>query len=105
MINIKQEWILIKKIQSLTELEFSSLLKEMAEHMRRNKWEHMIDDCFDIDNNEEELEELQRDFDEATEEKDRLIDLAYSAIIILDGIETLDDDAQKEIDKAIDILT
>lgn len=105
MITAKQESVLLKKIKSLTELEFSALLKEMSEHIRKNNWEHIIDECFDIDTHEEELEDLQRDFDSATDEKDDLSAKIYKAIDMLDELEIIDDDLQKEVDKIKDELS
>lgn len=52
---------LIDQIKTLSELDFSALLREMAEHLRREKWEHMIDDCFDIETYEDELEEAKEE--------------------------------------------
>lgn len=97
--------MLLKKIKSLTELEFSSLLKEMSDHIYKNRWSHIIDECFDIDTHEEELEELQRDFETATDEKDDLEDKIYKAVDMLDELEIIDDDLQKEVDKIKDVLS
>lgn len=56
MITAKTEQELIDRIKTLTELEFSALLTEMAAHLRKNNWEHIIDECFDIETYEEELD-------------------------------------------------
>lgn len=52
---------LIDQIKTLSELDFSALLREMAEHIRREKWEHIIDDCFDIETYEDELDEVKEE--------------------------------------------
>lgn len=54
MITAHDEESLIDTIKGLSELEFAAILKQMAEHLRRNDWEHMIDECFDIETFEEE---------------------------------------------------
>jgi hypothetical protein len=64
-----EEETLMDKIKALSELEFSAILKQMAEHLRRNKWEHIIDDCFDIETYESELGDAN---DEISELKEKL---------------------------------
>lgn len=54
----------------------------------------MIDECFDIETYEDELEETQEELNQ----KESAIQKALS---ILSNIEELDDDIQKEINKAI----
>lgn len=105
MITAKQESVLLKKIKSLTELEFSALLTEMAEHMRKNSWEHIIDECFDIDSHEEEIREAERELESMEEEKDVLVDKIDRAITLIDNLEIIDDDLQAEIDKIRDELS
>lgn len=105
MITAKQESVLLKKIKSLTELEFSALLTEMAEHIRKNNWEHIIDECFDIDDYSGEIEDLQGDNESMRDELDDFKSERREVLDILEGIENIDDDVQKEIDKAIEILS
>lgn len=59
MLTLKQEDRLIKKITSLTELELSSIIKRIAEHLKKNNLEHLIDESFDIETYEDELEDAQ----------------------------------------------
>lgn len=59
MLTLKQEDRLIKKITSLTELELSSIIKRIAEHLQKNNLEHLIDESFDIETYEDELEDAQ----------------------------------------------
>lgn len=77
----------------------------MSDHIHRNNWDHIIDECFDIDTHEEELEDLQRDFNSATDEKDDLNDKINTAFHALDDLEIIDDDLQKEVDKIKDMLS
>lgn len=63
MITAYEQEILLDKIKDLSELEFASLLKQMSEHLRRNNWEHIIDECFDIETYEDELEETRERLD------------------------------------------
>lgn len=105
MITIKQESVLIKKIKSLTELEFDSLMDEVAQHVYANKWHHVVKANFADPYQEEEIENLQEELDEMTKEKDNGIDYMWEAVEILQNIETLEDDVQKAIDKAIKILS
>lgn len=52
---------IVDRVEKLSEMEFSELLRNMARIIERNKWESIIDDCFDIDTYEIENEELQRE--------------------------------------------
>lgn len=79
MITAHDEESLINTIQGLSELEFAALLSQMAAHLRRNNWEHIIDDCFDIKTYEQEL-------DEANERIEGLRDKLRSAEGKLDEI-------------------
>lgn len=63
MITAYEQEVLLDKIKELSELEFVSVLKQMAEHLRQNNWEHIIDDCFDIETYEDELEEARERLD------------------------------------------
>lgn len=72
MITLKQEESLIDQVKALSEIEFSSLLREMSQHLRRNHWEHMIDDCFEIETYEDELDEM-------TSKKNECLDRAMQA--------------------------
>jgi hypothetical protein len=47
MITLRQEEKLIERIQSLSELELSSLLKEVSIHIRNNKLDHLVDSTFE----------------------------------------------------------
>lgn len=105
MISLKQESVLLKKIKSLTELEFSALLKEMSDHIYKNHWSHIIDECFEIDDHEEEIAEMERELESITEEKDVLVDKIDKAITLIDDLEIMDDELQAEVDKIRDELS
>jgi hypothetical protein len=47
MITLRQEEKLIERIRSLSELELSSLLKEVSIHIRNNKLDHLVDSTFE----------------------------------------------------------
>lgn len=56
-LSIEEREAINRHINELPEIEFIELLKEMAATIRRNKWEHIIDDCFEIETFENEIEE------------------------------------------------
>lgn len=87
MITAKQETHLLSEIKSLSELEFSSFLKECADHIWKNKWDHIIDECFDIETFESELYALKELFDELRDEKYDLERRLEKAIDALDDME------------------
>jgi hypothetical protein len=72
MISVREQESLMQKIESLSELEFSEVLRQMAGLIHRNKWNHIIDDCFDIETFEDELDEM-------TANKDKWYDRAIQA--------------------------
>lgn len=104
MINIKQESILIKKLKSLTELELVSVFEELADHISKNRLSEAVQQALDIEDLRKDVASLENDVEELEDDKKDLENKIDDAREILEGIETLDDDAQKEIDKAISEL-
>ena len=111
MITLKQESTLLKKLKSLTELELRGVLEELADHVRKNNFEEMVEEVFDlydlkgeVRSLKGEVRSLELDVDELEIEKDRLETRIKDALNILEDIENIDDDVQAAIDKAIQEL-
>lgn len=102
MMTIKQESILLKKLKALSELEMDGLLKELAEHLAKNSMAHLLDNRFrDFQG---EIDKLQEEYNEIEELHDDAKSFAQQAVSILEDLENIDDDVQKDIDKAINLL-
>lgn len=102
MITLKQESILLKKLKQLSELEMDGLLKELAEHLAKNSMAHLMDNRFrDFQG---ELDELQEEYNDLEELHDDAKSYAQKAVSILENLENIDDDIQKDIDKTINLL-
>lgn len=104
MITLKQESTLLKKLKSLTELELRGVLEELADHVRKNNFEEMVEEVFDLRDLGREVRSLELEIDELEIEKDRLETRIMDALNILEDIENIDDDVQVAIDKAIQEL-
>lgn len=81
-LSIEEREVIAKHIENLPEMEFVELLKEMAVMIRRNKWEHIIDSCFEIETYEAEFDEakdkiqrLENDLRQAKETLNEIRDL------------------------------
>lgn len=59
---------LLAEIKKLPENEFLPFMQELAEHIRKNDWEHIIDKCFDIEDDEGEIRQLKRDINDLEDE-------------------------------------
>lgn len=59
---------LLTEIKKLPENEFLPFMQDLAEHIRENNWEHLIDKCFDIEDGEDEIRQLERDIDDFKDE-------------------------------------
>lgn len=64
---------IIKEIEKLPELELEKVIEFLAEHTRRNKFDHLIEASFRVDQTDE-IEELRRDLDYQEEERERFED-------------------------------
>lgn len=58
----------IEEVKKLPENEFLPFMQELAEHINKNNWEHLIDKCFDIEDNEDEIRQLRRDINDLEDE-------------------------------------
>lgn len=97
MITVKQESKLLERIKTLSELEFSALLKEMADHIGKNHWEHIIDECFEIETFADELEEME-DERNYLQHKLEEIDLICESV---EDVEEFEDDGFEKLSSAI----
>jgi predicted nuclease with TOPRIM domain len=59
---------LLAEIKKLPENEFLPFMQEIAEHISKNNWEHLIDKCFDIEDGEDEIRILKREISELEDE-------------------------------------
>jgi chromosome segregation ATPase len=105
MITVKQESVLLKKIKSLSELEFDGLFREIAQHMHCNNWVHIAESNFNLDELKEDYVELERSFNRLEQKLDDMQDKCNTAWNDLSNLEIIDDDLQKDIDKIMDLLS
>lgn len=82
MITVKQHEKLIDRITSLSEIELDQLLKDIGQHLHKNKLEHLIDAAFQLDDQADEIRDLEYDLEELEKQKDKAIDK-------LDGVRIL----------------
>lgn len=59
-------------ISALNELETLDLLKELSEHMRREKMEHLIDQVYDMYDFKEEISDLEDEVSDLEKKIDEL---------------------------------
>lgn len=104
MVTLKQESILLKKLKGLTELELHSLFEEFAEHVHKNNLEEAVRQALDLNDLRSEIASLEDDIEDEQEENRGYRSKCRRASGILEAIENLDDDIQKEIDRAISEL-
>lgn len=105
MITVKQESILIKKLKSLTEIELIAVFEELAEHIYKYNMEEGVRQALDVHNYRGDIESLEGDLEDEREEKYEYKSKCERATEVLEDIENLDDDIQKQIDEAIKILS
>lgn len=69
MITVKQESKLLEKIKSMTELEFTTFFEELADHIEKQNWEHIVERHFtrvaeveqELEDSNSSLEACERD--------------------------------------------
>lgn len=91
MITIKHEASILEAVKAMSELEFSSFISECAEHIRKNKWEHIIDECFEIETFEDEVNGLKEEIDGLSDERSELERRLERAIDQLDEMDDSDE--------------
>lgn len=111
MITVKQQQKLINRFESLTELEVQSVLVELADFIRKNKYEHLIVDVFsdEIEDaareiSSEELEDTERELRNIENERDKLKDQMNEITSLCEGvedIESFEENAVEDLQKAI----
>jgi len=99
MITIKQESKILDRVKSMSELEFSSFLSELSQHIRKNKWEHVINECFEIETFEAGNSELQEELEDMTKEKDDMVDILSKISDLCDEADEFDDDIYEVIEE------
>lgn len=109
MITLKQESTLIKKLKSLTEMELQIVFEELSEHIHKNYWGDMVQSALGVRSIEDdlryEIKDLEYDKGELERDKDELEDKISDALDILNGIEDLDEETEKQVNKVINILS
>jgi len=104
MMTLKQESVLVKKLKSLTELELQAVFEELYDHIVKNRMYPMVESVFQLNNLTEEINNLEDELEEVKEKRSELQSMCERAAILLENIEEIDDEVQKELDKAIEIL-
>jgi hypothetical protein len=116
MITVKQQEKLINKFETLSELELQSVLGELADFIRKNKYEHLIVNLFDDeiedaagDRLADETEGLEKEIDNLEDSIRDIKDKVYKAMNELeDAKAAVEEDhpgwTLPELDKAIQIL-
>lgn len=77
---------IIDTIGKLPEIEFAEVLGGIAEQIRRNNWNHLVDDYFNIDDHSEELEDAEHKLEKLKGEKDALREAIQDAIDKLNAV-------------------
>lgn len=68
MITAQHKSLLVETLKSMTPLELSSLLEEVADHFKREKLVPIIKKAFDFHGYEDDVEDLENRLGEAEEE-------------------------------------
>lgn len=63
---------LIDQIKGLSELDLDQLLREISQHLYKNKLEHLIDNAFQIEDYTAQIEELEDEVRDLERERDDL---------------------------------
>jgi hypothetical protein len=105
MITLKQESVLVKKLKSLTELELQAVFEELYDHIVSNRMYPMVETVFQLPDLTNEISDLENELEEVREERSDFKSMCERACTVLDLIENIDDEVQKGLDKAIQILS
>jgi flagellar motility protein MotE (MotC chaperone) len=96
MLTVRQHDKLIDRITGLSEIELDQLMQDIAEHLRRNNLDHLLD----VDNLQEEIDCLEDQLKEAEESKEdvdeKLFDITHLCYAALD-IEEYEEDSFEKI--------
>ena len=101
MITVNQEYKIIQKLKSLSEIEFESIIEQLASHIEKNKWRHIVEKYF-VDTNA--LTDLESANDELQSEVDDLEKKIFEIEMLCDegiGIDEDDDNAFEELQKVV----
>lgn len=69
---VGQQSKLMERIESLSELEFSSLIDEIFAHVARNKWQHLVDSASDLEDIRGQLEDTTEELTQSDKEIESL---------------------------------
>ncbi len=99
MIAVRQQEKLIERIASLSELELDGLLREVAQHLRKNNLEHLINNSFQMEDYTEEIEKLEESLADAERENDEKEDKLREIENICDDVDYLEEFEEGAFDK------
>jgi len=61
---------IITLVKALPEIELAEVMTEVIKHIQREKLDHLINDVFEIETNEDEIERLQDEISDLESEVD-----------------------------------
>jgi regulator of sigma D len=101
MLTVRQHDKLIDRITGLSEIELDQLMQDIADHLRRNNLDHILD-VYDlqqeIDVLEDELKEAEESKEEVDEKLSEIVNLCYAAL----DIGEYEDDSFEKIVSIVD---
>jgi hypothetical protein len=104
MITVKQHEKLIDRITGLSELEFTSLIEDIATHVNRNKLHHIISSSFILDTGYS-IEEMEDSLDDLEKEKDDLVDKLFDIERLCDEASQIEAYEEKAFESLQSIIT
>jgi hypothetical protein len=105
MLTIKQHEKLIDRITGLSELEFASLIEDIAVHVRKNKLHHVINSTFIVEETGETIEDLEENLNQLEGEKDDLVDKLFDIEVLCDQAEEIEEYEEKAFESLQSIIT
>lgn len=103
-ITVRQHEKLIDRIKGLSELDLDQLLRDIAQHLYKNKQEHLINSAFQMDDQTEQIEDLEKEVYDLEQERDDLQDSLHeihNICLSVGDVEEFDDEAFAELKDAI----
>lgn len=91
-------------INRLSEVEFAEILGGMAEQIRRERWDHLIDQQFKIETYEDDLDDAREELDKMTDRKDELVDKIQDAISLCNRFDLEEGDPKTMQSEANDFI-
>lgn len=111
MITVKQHEKLIDRIKSLSELELTSFMEDFAVHIRGNNLTHLIDNSFNLRDQDDEIEDLEHDLEkmerdlekmerEKEDAEEKLSEIENLCYVAMD-VEEFEEDAFAQVQKIV----